>query len=248
MRIRMKMRMNKIHLTLLIFLLSLLFSCKERIYEVGKESYNIFVKEENLLNQEFKDINFTDSIEINFITNKAIVSEVKYKYLRKTDKPTEIYFSKMSWQGFYYPIHYKIMIDSIGDGLKAYFVKWVNKVNTKKFRWIKGDVVGANEDKLLSTYPSHFDHYYISENTDSISTNLSKAEIQLLYPEFKGHYQNVQIDTIILYPDYPVYTLDFYENIQFKNYYLGMRIVRRDGKLYKKLDSILIEKANSDLN
>ena len=227
---------NSINLTILVLLL---ISCskKEKII-IPEYEYNIDVKEEyseNLIDIPIIQLyhheeylcsmcnagGFYDGI------NKFVYSWNKNNhYLKSNDLEIMFVRDKPSSVSGLRPENCYIGAKIIKNSLKAFYILWQNK-----------GLRPINNQKKEGILKVHY-NWEISEDTDSLVTNLDLKIIKKLFPYFNGNYQNIEIDTILLNYDLSPVTYDFFTDIKFINYQLGY------SRNYYKLRSLLKNKQN----
>jgi hypothetical protein len=102
---------------------------------------------------------------------------------------------------------------------------------SKTEKYYKGFVIIWQNNQFID-YGKTRESLNISENTDSIFTNLDYTKINQFFPDFNGIYHFVEIDTISVNVEFPINTNEFYHNIKFDNKRIGMPIFFPD---YRKI-------------
>lgn len=199
---------------LILFILTLLFSCDNRIKKISTHYYSINVEELS----EFDDgIVPIISIRRNSFFRASVFKSGHYhgenRFIYSWNEEDhffkgndlEIVFVRHKYSDKYLtiPVNTIIGIKQFDNGLKAFFINWQNKPVS----------IDSNN---IPTF-----EWEISSYTDSLFTNLDKNVIMDLFPGFKGNYKMIKEDSIVANYDYSFLSFKFFNNIRFKNHIVG---------------------------
>lgn len=201
------------------FLLTIvLISCKDKEVKINlsDDNYTIDIID-SLPNTSFgRDFDFKA-----FYRNSRI-DYSKYQYMHSSDS-TDHYFKndflEIEFHRFWVnPIYRCILgIRIIDNKQKAFAIIWTNR-NTLE-----------NKKKNTSVHTKYT--WEVDNTTDTIITNLSNATIKQIYPQYNGIVKKLVSRYIKLNYYHPIYSREFYDNIEFDNYKFGIK----HGNFYDKI-------------
>lgn len=199
--------MNKV-IYISILSLSLFSGCMDsNKLHVDSDNYTIYVSEAPIDKEKYHIFGplITDiKVRINMfplipVTATYIRSYNLRNFTFKGDSLEIVFMRPYNKDSSNIPEFCHIACKNINGKSKAFTIFWKNKFN-------------------LENMPNTQE---IGETTDTLLSTLSYNIIKKLYPDFKGFYKKIKIDTILLDPNYEevglgVYEDNYYNHIQFK--------------------------------
>lgn len=199
----------KIFLRILIILL-FLNSCNKN-YDIKNSDYEVLIENINI-NYGAPFCNFYAKIERPYWTNECI-----FKY---TNNPKDLLFKDSEYEiefqrylhdyrlKFFKPGFCLISYKRFNNQYKAIVICWTNKAKNY-------DTYQKTKDRKLKFSND------IDKCTDSVFSNLELKKIQKLFPDFKGKYIELKIDTVFIDNSYNVENLNYFNHIEFNNFVFG---------------------------
>lgn len=232
----MELKMNK--LIFLFVILTCMVSCNES--KIEENYYNIFLVEEYEPKIDMPYLELTRYQEYRCIMNNAggfYDGENRFAYSWNKEhhyipgNDLEIVFTRDRYcpiNGLR-PENCLTGAKLINNKLMAYYILWQNRSveplldTNKNYGRYFSSFYDKEKDTTIREFHSMNAKFIweISEQTDTLISNLDLKIIKSLFPKFKGHFRKINVDKIFLNYDLAITTYDFYSDIKFNNYELG---------------------------